>query len=204
VPQLAGLEPAAAQDLLARFGLTLGAQTEEATSDANLVGKIVSSTPGPGETVPAGSAVAVVIGVEPTTAAIPEVAGQEPDAAQQALEDAGFAVTRQDVEGGEEGVVVGTDPAAGTQAELGSTVTLQIGTGNDVPDVRGEELDDAVRILRDAGFALDDIRQQRQPVTDRDQDDIVLEQTTQPDPSAPSGQLIILTVGEFGGGVFGN
>lgn len=64
------------------------------------------------------------------TAAIPDVAGMPGDEARDAISDAGFTPV---FEGGDEAVVKGsnwdavdTDPAAGIDAEIGSTVTINV------------------------------------------------------------------------------
>lgn len=209
VPPLAGRTVEEAEQLLGARGLTLGAQAEEPTTDAELVGLILRSDPGPGETVAGGSEVAVAVGVESPTVPVPDVSGRSADDAENVLREAGFEVTRTEVDSGDEqGTVIGTSPGAGTAADRGSTVELQISRGNqiEVPDVRGSNLDEAAGVLEEAGFARGDIRQQRRPIFDEEQDDVVLEQSIEPGSSVSQGQQIILTVGEFGGGggFFGN
>ena len=207
VPALEGRTLADAEPLLAQRGLTLGQVTEVPTSDPELVGRIVRSVPGPGETVPGGSAVAVEVGIEQPTAAVPETRGQSADDAQRALEEAGFRVQREQVDGGgDEGTVVGTNPPAGTQAERGSAVTLQISRGNQirVPDVRGMDLDEAADALREAGFRQGQVRQREQPVGDEDQDGEVIGQSVPPGQTVSPDQEIVLTVGDYESGLFGN
>ena len=105
VPPLTGRTVAEAGPLLTERGLVLGAQTEQITSDASQVGKILSSTPAAGENVPAGTAVAVVVGKQQTTVAVPDVVGQDADDAQRELEEAGFTVRSTSVDGGNKGEV---------------------------------------------------------------------------------------------------
>ena len=92
--------------------------------------------------MPAGTAVAVVVGKQQTTVPVPDVVGQDADDAQRELEEAGFTVRSTSVDGGNEGEVASTDPAAGTQAAAKSTVTMRVFSGDsnsvDMPDVRGE------------------------------------------------------------------
>ena len=99
------------------------------------------------------SPVNLAVGIQATNVAGPERAraGRASDA-QKTLEQAGFKVARETVDaGGDEGTVVGTSPAAGTQAKKGSEVTLQISSGDKgqppVPNVLGQEQHDAEQLL---------------------------------------------------------
>ena len=85
VPALTGKAVPEAQALLQNAGLRLGAQTERETSDSNQIGKIISSDPGPGVSVGGNTEVAVVVGKEQTTVAVPDVSGQSPEQAQSTL-----------------------------------------------------------------------------------------------------------------------
>lgn len=67
------------------------------------------------------------------SAAIPDVTGQSASEAQSALEDAGFAVAispnKVASDTVDAGAVVSTDPAAGTETPLGTTVTVTLSSG---------------------------------------------------------------------------
>ncbi|MCY7343920.1 MAG: Stk1 family PASTA domain-containing Ser/Thr kinase [Pseudonocardia sp.] len=159
VPALTGKTVSEATALLTERGLTLGQQTTEETSDAAKVDKILRSTPAAGEDAPGGSAVAVVVGIEQTTAEVPDVAGQSEDAAKARLEQAGFTVERQQVDSDDDpGTVLGTNPEAGTDVRKGSAVKLQISNGSQqqqqaqVPRVIGQTENAAKQILQAAGF----------------------------------------------------
>jgi eukaryotic-like serine/threonine-protein kinase len=205
VPPLEGSTVEAATDLLEERGLVLGQQTEQETSDADEVGRIIESTPRAGENIPPGTPVAVVVGTEPTTVAVPDVTGLEPNAAAQRLTQDGFQVQQQQVSGdGEPGSVVGTNPPAGTEAPRGSAVVLQISQGDEIeiPDVLGMEPSDAYEELRDAGFQF--VNQQMVPVTDESDDNRVVELSTGDATSAPADERIIMFYGNYPGGVNDN
>ncbi|TDC73446.1 Stk1 family PASTA domain-containing Ser/Thr kinase [Streptomyces hainanensis] len=97
----------------------------------------------------------------PSQSQVPDVAGQEVEAATRELQNAG----RFQAEEGEsrpcpqdEGLVCETDPPAGTELEEGSTVTLIISEGPEaveVPDVVGDDLEDAQAELEEAGFTVE-------------------------------------------------
>jgi beta-lactam-binding protein with PASTA domain/predicted Ser/Thr protein kinase len=200
VPPLQGRTVEEAEQLLAQRGLSLGQQSEVTTTDTELVGRIVRSVPGPGETVAGGSAVAVEVGVAPATVAVPDVRGQSAGDAQRELEAAGFEVNREDVDGGgEEGSVLATTPPAGTQAERGAAVTMQVSRGNqiEVPDVVGLSPRDANDELQNAGFR---VAVTVRPVDDREQDGRVVEQSIPGGQSAREGEQIVITIGQFSRG----
>jgi eukaryotic-like serine/threonine-protein kinase len=201
VPNLIGRTPAEASRLLAERGLTLGAQTSQGTTDAAQVGKIISSTPAAGENAPGGSTVAVVVGAEQSTVPVPDVVGREAAEAQARLENAGFTVRRATVNGGTEGEVASTEPAAGTQAPPNSTVVMRISTGEggeaDMPDVTGDRLRDAQRRLEQEGIT--DVTVQPTVVNDQDQDGRVIQQSPSAGSSVTSGERVVLVVGEFSG-----
>jgi hypothetical protein len=90
---------------------------------------LISSTPTAEEKVPAGSAVAVIVGQQPSTLTVPEVIGRSANDAQRILEQVGFRVTRINVNGGTAGRVASMNPTAGSQATVGSTIKLSVSTG---------------------------------------------------------------------------
>ncbi len=162
VPALAGMSVPDATALLKSQGLTLGTQTNKPTTDATQVGKIVDSTPGPGQRVKGGSAVNISVGVQQTTVAVPDVTGQDEDTAKQTLQGKGFQVDTNDVDGpGDKGTVLSTDPAAGSQVQPGSKITLQVSKGNkdsQLPDVTGQTLSAAQQTLNGAGYNNIDVQ----------------------------------------------
>ena len=202
VPPLNGKTVAEAGPLLTERGLLLGAQTEQNTSDATQVGKILSSTPAAGENVAAGTAVAVVIGKQQTTVAVPNVVGQDADDARKELEDAGFTVKSTSVDGGNDGEVASTDPAAGTQAPQKSTVTLRVFNGDtsktDMPDVRGRRIDQAQATLAGQGFS--NIQVQLESTDRASENGRVLDQSPSPSKSTSTDDQVTLIVGQFSGG----
>jgi beta-lactam-binding protein with PASTA domain/predicted Ser/Thr protein kinase len=203
VPALDGKTPAEAQALLEARGLTLGDQTEQETSDESKVGKVLSSNPAAGVDAPGGSAVAVVVGKEQTTVAVPDVSGQTEDQAKQTLTNAGFQTQSTEVDGaGQEGSVVGTNPQAGTRVEKGSTITLQVSKGNrtEMPNVVGQTVNDAARTLSAAGITKN-VQAQGQQVSDSSQNNRVLAQSVPAGTAIdPDNTQITLTIGQSGNG----
>lgn len=90
-------------------------------------------------------------------ATVPDVVGFTQAAAVTAVQGAGF--TPQPKQGASdsvaEGLVISTDPAGGTKADTGSTVTITVsqGAGNvSVPTVIGTTQDEATAVLQQAGL----------------------------------------------------
>lgn len=90
---------------------------------------------------------------------VPGVENETETAARLELQRAGFVVRSSVVESNvPEGRVVAQDPRGGTEAEEGSTVTIDVSAGPDpveVPDVAGKSLDFARRKLDKAGFEVE-------------------------------------------------
>jgi len=94
--------------------------------------------------------------------AIPDVSNTTVEAATATLEEAGFIVEQADVPDPDiaVGLVAGTDPAFGTEAATGSTVTLLVSTGPssvEVPNLLNLTLDEARSVILAAGLSLGDI-----------------------------------------------
>ena len=88
--------------------------------------------------------------------AVPDVVDLDQDVARKRIEDVGLKVTISDEESDQpEGTVLRQTPAAGEQADKGSTVvlTVSVGIGNaTVPDVTGLSEGEARARLKAAGF----------------------------------------------------
>lgn len=83
-------------------------------------GTVTRIEPGPGTTVPRDSTVTVYVAVAQVE--VPDVTGQDPISATEALEALGLTVSR--VQGPPNRDVMATDPAAGTLVDPGSSVVL--------------------------------------------------------------------------------
>jgi eukaryotic-like serine/threonine-protein kinase len=95
-------------------------------------GTVIAQAPAGGATAELGIAVLLDVstGVTPTTE-IPRVIRLTSAEARSTLEDAGFVVrvvTRPVVDPKDDGIVLHQDPAAGTPAEEGATVTITVGS----------------------------------------------------------------------------
>ena len=127
VPTLTGQSEADARTALAALGLT--ATVTQKDDDKATPGTVLSQTPAPATKVDKGSSVALVVARQPSQTAVPNVLGQDGDAAQSTIQDAGFkvAVSTQDTaDQTQDGVVLSQNPAGG-KAKRGSTVAIVVG-----------------------------------------------------------------------------
>ena len=139
-----------AQRILEDQGFTVQRQ-DEASSTVD-EGRVIRTNPAGGQPAPKNSIVEVFVSTGVEQIEIPDVAGQDSEAAFTTLGDAGFAV-REVTESSSSvssGKVTRTDPPAGTQAPRGATVRMFVSSGApqvEVPEVRGQTQSDAEATL---------------------------------------------------------
>jgi eukaryotic-like serine/threonine-protein kinase len=151
VPDITGEKLAKAESTLKADHLKLGAQTQQA-SDTVPKGSIISQAPPFGSTVPRNSTVDVVISSGTETVTVPAVVGTPQDEAIDALHSAGLRVSINELPSDTvpEGEVISQDPAGGSDAKKGSTVTILVSQGaqaQPLPDVTGQPADQAQELL---------------------------------------------------------
>ena len=90
---------------------------------------------------------------------VPNVIGQDIGTATATLENQGFQVDMNAVDGAGGGTVLSTDPAPGTRVQPGSKITLNVLANKEkkhdnaqVPNVTGHTLSNAVQTLDSAGY----------------------------------------------------
>ena len=105
----------------------------------------------------AGGALAWFL-TRPEMVTVPDVTGEPEDPAIIALQDADFDVATERIESDiPEGEVIEQDPAGGSEAEQGSTVTITVSLGPGavaVPRVAGLRVPEARRVLERKGFEI--------------------------------------------------
>ncbi|GAA1364744.1 Stk1 family PASTA domain-containing Ser/Thr kinase [Streptomyces beijiangensis] len=158
VPDVTGRTLADATAELKAKGLAPGLVTREFNDDIDQ-GSVVSTDPAPGTERRTDSAVALTVS-KGSPVDVPGVIGETEDDARSALEDEGFKVeiAPAQVNSPEEpGSIAEQSVAEGTQAATGDTITLTVSKGPelvDVPDVTGENVADATKDLKEAGFEV--------------------------------------------------
>jgi serine/threonine-protein kinase len=133
VPSVVGQLWSAVQGQFENFNV----QTSLQSHPTYPVGAVISTNPGGGASVEAGSNVAVVLSTGPEMVTVPSVVGQSFDAANGTLSGLGLTVSRQDsapAEGAPEaGTVTGQSPSPGSSVAAGSTITLTVSGGAPAP-----------------------------------------------------------------------
>jgi eukaryotic-like serine/threonine-protein kinase len=121
------------------------------------VDTILSQTPSSGKAEKGSKISLTVVGTQ--VADVPNVVGAERAAAEQKLRDADFEVQVDEQESSfdDDGRVMSQDPGSGTQVEVGSAVTITVGTGPssvEVPRLYGNTPAQAKSILQQTGLKL--------------------------------------------------
>jgi serine/threonine-protein kinase len=97
----------------------------------------------------------------PKQVTVPKVTGEQVSVARVSLEEAKFQVATVPVSNRKpKGIVVAESPAAGTQADKGSTVTLSVSTGPgnvSIPPVQGLSQAAATKSLKHAGLRVSNV-----------------------------------------------
>lgn len=160
VPDVVGATSGEALRSIEDAGLGVGSQTQQ-WSETVAQGSVISTYPRAGASIAHDSKVDVVVSKGPQPIAVPELVGLPRAQADSALRAAGLTGTaREDYSDSvPSGTVISQEPQAGAQvAGAGSRVTFVVSRGPEtvqVPDVTGRQIDDARRILTDAGLAVE-------------------------------------------------
>ena len=152
LPTLLGRPEGEVVAQLERLGLIRGVSPPRNHSAP--AGTVIEQSPPPDTIVDRGSEVRIVISLGPQLATVPNLLGQPVEAAQGALQAAGFNVERREEPSTSvaEGVIISQNPPPG-DVNAGSTVTLVVSQGDVVtfPEVIGADLSDAEALIRATG-----------------------------------------------------
>ena len=124
VPDVLGISEVDARQELRAADLRVGRVTKEASTEVE-DGLVISSDPSEGTTVDEDSEVDLVISSGAATVTVPDVIGSSEDEAIAALDAEGLAADSITAPSDEaEGTVIAQDPAGGSEAAEGDTVTI--------------------------------------------------------------------------------
>jgi serine/threonine-protein kinase len=157
LPNVTGETQSAALTSLRREGLTpLASLAANARVPSGLV---VGTTPPPGTAVKKGARVSVVVSSGPGILALPNVDRKGSAEAVKILREKGFQPTAQGQSSNTlgKGLVISTDPPAGTEVQVGSPVTVLVSSGPQevsVPEVTNESQAAATATLAAAGLKV--------------------------------------------------
>ncbi len=146
--------------------LSLGVKPSYETSDEYERDYVIEQDVLKGDMVEKNTTINLVVSMGMESVTIPSVTNKEEETAKTTLEDLGFTVVRdyQSSDTIEEGKVISTNPAAGTSAEKGATVTMMVSTGKEVvvvsvPDIRNLSEVGAKNLLSSYGLTWNTIDQ---------------------------------------------
>ena len=191
VPNVVDMTEADATNAITGASLTVG-NTTTAPDDTIVAGNVSAQTPAADATVAAGSAVDIVVSTGSTNVPVPDVSGKSAADAQTELEAAGFTVTTEeqssmDVEAG---LVIETNPSAGTEVAPGQEVRMIVSTGAGeiiVPDLVGMTQDEATKAAEDAGLTIKFV----EDADDPDPDGIIVSQDPAAGATAEAGSEVV-------------
>ena len=197
VPDVAGESLDDAQSRLSDAGFE--SRVLQETSDTVDAGKVTRTDPAGGTSAAKGAVVKLYVSTGKEQVEVPDVAGQDPVEAANALGAKDLTVERvnQASDTVDEGKVIGTDPPGGTPVPKGSKIKLIVSTGTEqvrVPNVVGLSRSDATTELQNAGFTVV-VRE----VTSLDPANAgrVIAQSPSPDSKAAKGSTVTISVGRF-------
>jgi eukaryotic-like serine/threonine-protein kinase len=154
VPDLVGMSLDGARE---KVGNDFEVEVAKSVSGERPVDTILGQSPGTGK-AEKGSTISVdVVGTRVSD--VPDVVGSGRAEAERVLKDAGFEVQVDERESSfdDQNRVMGQDPSGGTPAEVGSGVTITVGTGPSsvpVPRLYGKTPAQADSVLQGAGLSL--------------------------------------------------
>ncbi|MDH6216420.1 beta-lactam-binding protein with PASTA domain/serine/threonine protein kinase [Streptomyces pseudovenezuelae] len=195
VPAVLAKTQAQASKKLGDAGLDLGT-VKHAYSDTVKRGTVISTDPVPGTRIRDNASVSLTVSDGPEIVPVPALKGYALAKAKALLKTDGLEpgmVTREFDDDVPKGFVISTDPAEGTKRHAGSAIALTVSKGSavDVPDVTGEDLDDAKADLEDAGLKVKVAAEQVNSEYDKGQ---VAAQTPEADSQVGEGDTVTLTV----------
>ncbi|MDX3454082.1 Stk1 family PASTA domain-containing Ser/Thr kinase [Streptomyces sp. ME02-8801-2C] len=140
-----------------KYQLDVKTVTKESPEDP---GKVLEQSLDVGDEVEKGTTITLTVAKEEEKSTVPAVIGQDCDAAKQQMQAndlVGECTEIETTDDNQVGKVISTVPNAGTQADPGDTVTIQIGKKAEVqktpvPDVTRKTVGEAKQILQAAGF----------------------------------------------------
>lgn len=157
VPAIVGATSDDAAQALEAEGFTAVTYTEEKSNEA--AGTVLAVSPEAGTEAKSGDAITVTVAVPHT---VPDVEGMSEADAKAALQAEGYEVTSEwyTTEDIEEGTAVSTDPAAGSELNSGSEVTLYVAhsRGTELVDLTREILPGANLTNDEGSFKVENIK----------------------------------------------
>jgi serine/threonine-protein kinase len=159
VPQVSGLSLTSARADLRTAGLTIKLGTRQ-LSNSVAKGDVIRTDPGADARVGKGSQITLILSAGPHMIAMPQVTGQQLANAEAALKHAGLAigkVTKEPSINLPAGIVITTDPSAGTSWPQPRPVGLTVSAGPPVPNFVGQQKAAAEQWAQQNGVSLNEV-----------------------------------------------
>jgi beta-lactam-binding protein with PASTA domain/predicted Ser/Thr protein kinase len=158
VPAVTNMTETEARNQIIAAGLRPGdPQPQESTVEQK--GRVISTDPQAGTVVDERSSVTLIVGSGPATVTVPRLEGMTPQQAEAALQQVGLVLGQQrpqeTADPSQVNNVINSNPRAGETAKGGAQVDIVVGaqqTGVRVPDVSGQDMDDAESALEAQGL----------------------------------------------------
>ncbi|WP_431972448.1 Stk1 family PASTA domain-containing Ser/Thr kinase [Nocardia sp. bgisy134] len=204
VPRLDGLTVQQAEQELNAVGLRMDPSVVRKESSAQDLDKVIGTEPSAGARVDVDQAIVVWLGKGPEKVRVPSLVGQDISVAQPNLVDsAGFKIVIEEVQSSKpKGEVIATSPAGGTNADKGSTVTVQVSSGDQIsmPSLVGLTPSQAVEKLRQSGWtgSTSQIGQNTTGTFDAGSVGRIVNQQPSPGSSISKTSTITITTGVLG------
>ncbi|WGW13284.1 Stk1 family PASTA domain-containing Ser/Thr kinase [Saxibacter everestensis] len=158
MPDVTGKSLDDAKDDIAGANLAVG-KTSETYSEKVEAGLVIKQSVKEGSEERRGTKVDLEVSKGREPIAVPDLAGKSRQEAEQAIDDAGLKpkVTEEFSDSVAKGTVISQEPAATSTLYRGDTVNIAVSKGPemiDVPDVVGQQEDQARKTLEEAGFKV--------------------------------------------------
>lgn len=196
VPKLVGENKEVADEMCSKHNLVMEVVSKE-NSDKYPENTVIRQSIKAGEKVAKKTVIEVVISSGEKEVTIESVEGMDEDAAKKTLKAQGFTDFTVDSEYSdkwENGVVIGTNPAAGEKVTVDTKITLIVSKGaqkKDVPDLRGKTVSEAQKLLASAG--LEDGGSSEQ-YSDKYEAGLIISQSVTPGSKVSSGTSVSYVV----------
>ena len=152
MPDVSGKTIQEATDILKAAKLVVSpTQNQETVDNTALIGKVSSTTPPVSSQVTQGTTVTLNIGKGPDQTLLPDVTGQNYNAAKTNLENAGFKVVQATQSSTKpKDQVLSQSPQGNTKVAPGSTITLTVSLGDQfsMPNLTGQTVAAAQSLLQ--------------------------------------------------------
>lgn len=180
VPDLQGMTYEQAEEMLADRNLVIG-EGDRVYSDKYDPGEVVAQDPKAHTKVKEDTVVTVDISVGSSEGEVPSVVGYDREEAEKMIKEAGFTFggATEETSTEPEGTVLSQTPDGGSEAAIGSEVSIVYSNGQGVvqvpvPDLKGCTEEEAIAKLADAGLQLGGTSYEASQEYDKD---VVMEQS---------------------------